>query len=67
MKTNEIDRSANDDTEAALAAAAHNYQLVKDRWCLCKKVRVDIAYYRSPKTGDHGWMCCVCRGIVQTG
>jgi len=27
----------------------------------------NIAYYRDPISGSHGWMCCVCRSIVQTG
>jgi hypothetical protein len=64
-----VDRSANDDTPDALAAAAHNYELVKNDWCTCKEPPRfrNTAYYRHPKTGDHGWMCAACHGIVQTG
>lgn len=67
--TMEIDKTANDDTPEALRAAAHNYKLVRDEWCRCLENRqmTNVAYYRSPTTGDHGWLCCQCRGIVQTG
>jgi hypothetical protein len=61
---------ANDDTPEALAAAANNYRLLKDDWCKCKdsgKTTQSIAYYRSPLTGSHGWMCAKCLAIVQTG
>jgi len=70
-----IDRSANDDTPEALAAAANNWRvLVKatvslhhaDQWCGCRK-QDDIAYYRDPVSGSHGWLCCQCLCIVQTG
>jgi len=66
------DKSANDDTPAALKAAAHNYDLLKDEWCQCRgdeddPMPSDIAYYRSPIYGTHGWMCCKCLRIVQTG
>jgi hypothetical protein len=62
--------NANDDSEEALSAAANNYRLLKDDWCKCKdsgKVSQRIAYFRSPLTGSHGWMCAHCHGIVQTG
>jgi hypothetical protein len=66
----QVDQSANDDTEEALLAAANNYRLVKDQWCKCANQNTkahQIAYYRSPITGSHGWMCCACHCIVQTG
>jgi len=65
-----VDRSANDDSPEALAAAALNWQLLANDWCHCKNFSptdADIAYYRDPESGCHGWMCCQCFGIVQTG
>jgi hypothetical protein len=60
------DRTANDHTPEALAAAAHNWKLAKGSWCKCKN-QTDLAYYRDPKTGSHGWMCCKCLCVVQIG
>ena len=61
-------KKANDDTPEALDAAAKNYQLLIDQWCKCDAQNLhEIAYYRDPHTGSHGWMCCKCHGIVQTG
>lgn len=63
-----VNRSANDDTPEALAAAAHNWTLLGPDWCRCAGDNFDnLAYYRDPKSGSHGWMCCRCLGIVQTG
>ena len=62
----EVDRNANDDTEDHLKAAASNHQLVRNHWCKCLDQN-DICYFRSPRTGYHGWMCCRCHGVVQTG
>jgi hypothetical protein len=67
---NYCDQSANDDTPEALAAAAHNWTLLKPDWCKCGGGNMDFehtAYYRDPKSGSHGWMCVQCHGIVQTG
>ena len=59
---------ASDDTPQALEAANHNYLLIsRDRnWCFCQPEGEQV-YYRSARTGSHGWMCCNCRGITQTG
>jgi hypothetical protein len=72
MKT--PDQSANDHTPAALAAAANNFRILIDRWHDPKTCGADtdnsgeyLAYYRDPETGSHGWMCCNCNCIVQTG
>ena len=40
------DPSANDDSRAALEAAARNYKLVKDQWCDCEELH-DSVYFRS--------------------
>jgi len=53
-----------------LTGADHNYKLLNPEWCQCSNVDHDmskIAYYRSAESGMHGWMCTICRGIVQTG
>jgi hypothetical protein len=60
------DQQANDDSAEALARAAANYQMVIGEWCRCED-KPGIAYYRSPHGGEHGWMCCRCLRIVQTG
>jgi hypothetical protein len=60
------DKTANDDTPEALAAAAENFKLLRNGWCV-HMTQADPAYYRNPQSGAHGWMCCKCLGIVQTG
>ena len=71
MKVNGIDKSANDDTPEALAAAAENWKKLRGDWCDCGNPDsikfAHSAYYRDPKSGSHGWMCVACRGIIQTG
>jgi hypothetical protein len=64
-----VDQSAGDHSPEALAAAHHNWLLCKADWCRCKGNN-DLsrtAYYRNKRSGQHGWLCIVCRGIVQTG
>jgi len=64
----DIDYSANDDTPEALRSAANNWRKVKPDWCKCANQNMEnIAYYRDPISGSHGWLCGVCHGIVQTG
>jgi hypothetical protein len=66
----ECDPSANDHNEAALAAAAHNYKLVKHQWHnpkTCDATDQDIAYFRDPNGREHGWMCVQCHCLQQTG
>jgi len=60
---------AGDHSPEALDAADHNYKFVRHDWCKCTDGdEIDrMAYYRSAKTGDHGWMCTKCHGILQTG
>jgi hypothetical protein len=60
------DPSANDDSRAGLQAAARNYKLVKDQWCDCEEL-YDSVYFRSHRTGYHGWMCVRCFGVTQAG
>lgn len=68
-----IDQSANDHTPAALAAAAQNHAKLVPYWHNKEACSADpddfdnLAYYRCPKTGEHGWMCAHCRAVVQTG
>jgi hypothetical protein len=66
---------ANDNTPQALEAAAHNFRQLIDRWHSAKTCDANlddyegtnIAYFRDPNTGYHGWMCIKCRHVVQTG
>ena len=68
MKEQPLRHDANDHTPEALAAAAHNWKLVIDDWCTCPPSdECNQVYYRSPRTGSHGWMCAKCRKITQTG
>jgi hypothetical protein len=60
-------RDAMDDSAEHLKAADHNYRLLRDEWCECNSALDHIVYYRSAKSGSHGWMCVDCNGIVQTG
>ena len=61
-----LNKTANDDSAEALAAADHNYQQVREDWCKCE-TQGDAVYFRSARTGYHGWMCDKCNGVVQTG
>lgn len=56
---------ANDDTEEHLAYAQANAMLVRRAWCECA-TPAEEAYWRRAD-GRHGWMCCGCHGITQTG
>jgi hypothetical protein len=55
---------------AALLAAQANYRTLAPGWCRghadpredCRE-----AYFRDQASGFHGWMCCQCRKITQTG
>jgi len=59
---------AGDDSACGLAAAHANDGIRKDAWCRCRpQTRKYAVYYRNITTGAHGWMCCKCRGITQTG
>lgn len=58
------DPTANDDSRAGLQAAARNYKLVKNQWCNCEELH-DSVYFRSHRTGYHGWMCVRCFGVTQ--
>ena len=60
------DPSANDNSRAALQAAARNYKLAKDQWCDCEELH-DSVYFRSQRTGYRGWMCVRCFGVTQAG
>lgn len=70
-----IDQSAGDHNPQALAAAASNSAQLIDRWHSPKICDADIdnydgdniAYFRDPESGSHGWMCIKCRHVVQTG
>lgn len=72
---NQPNQAAGDHNPQALAAAADNYRLLIDRWHDSKTCGADlddnegeyVAYYRDPESGSHGWMCCNCNCIVQTG
>lgn len=61
------DPSANDCTPDGLVAAQANYNMVALHWCSGHEKTPDPVYYRDTKSGLHGWMCPLCRGIVQTG
>lgn len=59
-------RGAGDHSEQVLIWAAYNAKLTHSVWCRCED-QSDVAYFRDPKSGDHGWACFACHGIVQTG
>ena len=59
-------RGAGDHSEQVLIWAAYNDKLCTHQWCKCID-QSDSAYYRNAKTGNHGWACCHCHGVVQTG
>lgn len=61
-----VDFSANDDTPERLIAARHNYALLRAGWCACKTAGRE-AYWASPASSAHGWLCSACRKITQTG
>jgi hypothetical protein len=69
----QVDQNANDDTPENLKSADYNYRtfIVKlsenDMWCKCGDNAKVWAYFRSKKSGEHGWMCCDCKKIVQLG
>ncbi len=70
--TDAVDRTANDNTAPALSAAKHNYKLLRAaHWCKCGNgsefALANAAYYRDPASGSHGWMCGMCKGIIQLG
>jgi hypothetical protein len=64
-----LTRDAGDHSAEALELAAKNFVHVRNDWCECKAggPEQQIAYYRSKASGAHGWACCKCLGIVQTG
>lgn len=60
---------AGDETDAQLAAARVNAELLVLGWCRCQDPtgpKTEEAYYQH-KDGRHGWMCTRCRRITQTG
>jgi len=70
MSMRKPNRLAGDHTSEALSAAADNFALLIADWCECKpepQPIIETAYYRDPETGTHGWMCCKCNCITQTG
>ena len=60
------DPRAGDDSPEALKLAARNWNLLTGGWCYCTGENLE-AYYRNPRTGKHGWLCCGCGGITQLG
>jgi hypothetical protein len=56
-----------------LLTAQANYDTRAPGWCRCVEglpglpKRPPQAYYRDQTSGYHGWMCCTCRKITQTG
>ncbi len=65
----EVNKAAGDHNEQALLAAAVNEMLVHPVWCKCQPDSMpdNMAYFRNPISGNHGWMCVTCQGILQTG
>lgn len=59
--------SANDATATGLAAAHANATVRQSRWCTSQyhADHADQIYYCDLDTGQHGWMCSACKGIMQ--
>jgi len=53
-----------------LESARINHLLLRDdEWCHCTHDHTipNEVYFRDPDSGYHGWMCCTCRRVTQTG
>lgn len=57
---------AEDMTEHGLACAQVNAELLRAGWCDCKAGPTEEVYFRRA-SGGHGFMCCNCWRITQTG